>query len=54
VQKAREASSRIAASRAAIARDAAALTNATKQVQVLTAQLAAATAGLALFSMERN
>jgi len=47
LQKAQEAASRIAASRAAVARDAAALDNATKQVEVLTAQLAAAKAGLA-------
>jgi len=47
LQKAQEAASNIAASRAGVARDTAALDNAQKQVEVLTAQLAAAKAGMA-------
>jgi membrane fusion protein, multidrug efflux system len=47
VQKAQQAASGIAASHAAVARDVAVFANATKQVEVLTAQLAAAKAQLA-------
>ena len=47
VQKAQEAASRIAGSKAAVTRDIAALANATQQVNVLTAELAQAKAALA-------
>jgi membrane fusion protein (multidrug efflux system) len=47
VQKAQDAAARIAAARAAVTRDLATLANVTKQIDVLTAQLAAAEADLA-------
>ena len=47
VQKAQDAAARIAAARAAVMRDAATLANVTKQIDVLTAQIAAAEADLA-------
>jgi membrane fusion protein (multidrug efflux system) len=47
VQKAQDAAARIAAARAAVTRDVATLANVTKQVDILTAQLAAAEAELA-------
>src|SRR5690242_5395022 len=47
VQKAQEAQSRIAAARAAVTRDTAALANATRQVDVLKAELGQAEAALA-------
>ena len=47
VQKAQDAAARIAAARAAVTRDSATLANVTKQVDILTAQLAAAQAEFA-------
>jgi membrane fusion protein (multidrug efflux system) len=46
LQKAQESASRIAGARASVARDTAALTNATKQIDVLKAELAQAAAAL--------
>ena len=47
VQKAQDAAARIAVARAAVTRDVATLANVTKQIDILTAQLAAADADLA-------
>ena len=47
VQKAQDAAARIAVARAAVTRDVATLANVTKQIDILTAQLAAAEADLA-------